>query len=64
MTSLHLAASKGFIEIVKILLDAGADVTDVDANGSSALQLARDNGHTEVAEYMEANMKGKLAKRT
>ena len=39
-------------QIVRILLDAGADRTIADADGVTALQHATDKGQTEVARIL------------
>jgi ankyrin repeat protein len=47
---LMIAASHGQDDIVRLLLDSGADLTTVDASGRNALQIAR-----------EADRKGSVA---
>lgn len=41
-TALHLAAPRGNAELIKILLEAGADATVVDADGKTPAELADD----------------------
>jgi len=43
-TALHGAAQRGFTEFVKFLADHGADVQLKDANGRTALDLAKGVG--------------------
>jgi hypothetical protein len=43
-TALHGAAQRGFTEFVKFLADHGADVQMKDANGRTALDLAKGIG--------------------
>ena len=44
-TPLHLAAHNGYAEIVKQLLERGADISERDAEGNNALDTAIDRGH-------------------
>jgi ankyrin repeat protein len=50
---LHFAAEKGNLEAVKLLLLAGADVSQKSAKGELAEELAQKKGHFEVAEYLK-----------
>lgn len=43
-----MAACEGYIEIVQLLLDQGADIAAVDGDGSTAPHSASRKGHTEV----------------
>ena len=53
-TSLHIAAYRGDMEVVWTLLDAGADRHLTDAVGATALDLAAQRGHQDVAELLGA----------
>lgn len=48
-TPLMLVANNGHDEIAKILLDAGADITVVNSDGETALQIAEMRGHHNIA---------------
>ena len=49
---LILASHNGYTEIVKLLLEAGADVNHKSFDGATALILASRNGHTEVVKLL------------
>lgn len=53
-TALHLAAHDGNTALVELLLEAGADRRLTNESGESALDLAREGGHHEVARLLEA----------
>jgi len=52
-TSLILAARDGNTEIVKLLIGKGADLSLKTEDGKTALDLAREKGHTDVIELLE-----------
>jgi ankyrin repeat protein len=52
-TALMTAAAEGQVEVVRCLLDHGADRSIVDVDGDTALTFARQNGHTEVVALLE-----------
>ena len=47
-----LASQNGRVEIVRLLLDAGADKNLLDCDGFTALMLASDRGHHEVVRLL------------
>ena len=47
------AAAEGNLDVVKVLLEAGADPTLVDVDGDDAASFARQGGHMEVANFLE-----------
>ena len=49
---LHLAASKGLDDIAALLLERGADPTDVDDEGLTALHVALLGGHQSLARKL------------
>lgn len=52
MTPLHLAARRNHVEVVKLLLESGADPSLLDASGRSACQYAISNKHSELAQAL------------
>lgn len=53
-TLLMCAASRGHEQLVRRLLGRGADASRVDKRGSTALALARRQGHGQVADTIES----------
>ena len=52
MSTLHYAASLGSVNIVTMLLDAGADPQVIDKYGKTPLHLAVQNDHLEVLQLL------------
>lgn len=46
-TAFHLAAAKGHVECLKVMVTHGVDVTAQDSSGHSALHIAAKNSHPE-----------------
>ena len=55
MTTLHKAASKGYIEIVKLLIKHGADVNGRSYLENSPLHISAMYGRPEVAIFLLEN---------
>ena len=53
-TPLMHAAAEGHLEVVKVLLENGADASMKDIDGDTAESFAIQNGHKEVAEYIKS----------
>ncbi|KAF6175132.1 hypothetical protein GIB67_022813 [Kingdonia uniflora] len=53
-TALHLASCEGWIEIVDLLLERGADVDYQDRWGRTPLSDARSFGHEDICKLLEA----------
>jgi ankyrin repeat protein len=54
-TLLGCACRNGWFDIVKYLLDEGADVNAVDNTNCAPLYEAAINGHMEIVEYLLSN---------
>eukprot|EP00964_Phaeocystis_antarctica_P028678 scaffold16184_cov71-Phaeocystis_antarctica.AAC.5 len=53
MTPLMLAVVNGHATVASALLDAGASLDLMDAEGNTAADVARANGHVELAGQLE-----------
>ncbi|KAL2229086.1 potassium channel AKT1-like isoform X1 [Sesamum indicum] len=53
-TALHVAVCEGNIEIVKFLLDQGANIELGDENGWTARDLAEQQGHEDIKELFDS----------
>ncbi|HEX7597350.1 MAG TPA: ankyrin repeat domain-containing protein, partial [Polyangia bacterium] len=56
-TALHLTAFNGHDDVVKLLLDHGADTSARDAKGQDAAAVALGNHHTRTAELIKGSHK-------
>ncbi len=56
VTPLVLAARQGNLEAVKALAEAGAELNKPSGDGSSAMVVAVQNGHYDVARYLVAKV--------
>jgi len=57
-TALMFAAAEGNTEVARLLLEAGADPTIKDADEDTALDFAKQNGHSDAVELIEKHMDG------
>jgi ankyrin repeat protein len=51
---LYIAAGSGYVEIVSILIDAGADIEFTAPNGKTAMQVAAREKHRDVVSFLLA----------
>ena len=56
-TAVMMAAAEGQLEVVKTLVEYGADLKMVDVDGESSLDFANSKGHTEVVNYIKSQLK-------
>ena len=55
-TALHLAAQKGQIEVVKVLLPFCENLNAKNQNNKTALQVAYKNGHYKIVKLLLQNV--------
>jgi ankyrin repeat protein len=51
-TALMLAVSHGRLDMVRLLVESGADMNIQDEDGSTALMCAAEHGHTEIVKHL------------
>lgn len=56
LSPLHFAADRGFLDILKCLIEAGADIHSTDGDGQSALDYARMCEHEDIITYLESRL--------
>ncbi|XP_015833003.1 protein phosphatase 1 regulatory subunit 12B isoform X2 [Tribolium castaneum] len=55
-TALHVAAAKGYTDVMKILLQCGADIDAQDIDGWSPLHAAAHWGHKDACQILAENL--------
>lgn len=60
-TPLMIAAYSGNLEVVKVIVDCGANIIEKDGKGKSAEDYAKSRNHTEVANYLAEQAKNNKA---
>ncbi|KAK3382570.1 hypothetical protein B0T24DRAFT_601988 [Lasiosphaeria ovina] len=53
LAPLHVAAAQGDVDMVKLLLEFGADPAKKDGHGETAVDMARKKGHDDVVRLLE-----------
>lgn len=51
-TLLYYAARRGHLELCKILIEKGADISHTDSNGKTAVEYAKKAKYADVAELL------------
>ena len=59
-TPLHVACMKGHIDVVKALIENGADVNIKDGDIKTGLDIAREKNHLEITELLELSVENLL----
>ena len=52
MTALHMAATHGYVQIVKMLIDKGADLHSCDNDLMTPLHFACSEGNTDIVQMI------------
>ena len=52
--AVYFAASNGNMDMLKVLIDDGADLFQMGRDGARAADIARENGHLEIVAYIGA----------
>ena len=60
---IHLSAANGHLEVVKLLLERGADVHAVNGEGETPYQVSLRRGHREIADLLWKHGAGRLGDR-
>jgi len=55
ITPLHMAASKNKLEVVKFLVNKGANINAKDTYGETSLEIATNKGHQAIVEFLNQN---------
>ena len=53
-TLLQVAARQGSVEMAKLLIQHGAEVTSTNDDGDTAIKIALANKHSEMANYLQS----------
>ncbi len=52
VSGLHIAANKGYFELVQLLVKAGASLMAVTNGGSTAIDFASSKGHHDIVNFL------------
>ncbi|KAG9013904.1 hypothetical protein FRB94_004284 [Tulasnella sp. JGI-2019a] len=55
-TALHLAADRGYLPVVKLLVEKGANIGVKDPDGHTAISLAQVGDHEEIVAWLEQDL--------
>jgi hypothetical protein len=53
VTTLWLAALRGYVDTLRVLVEGGADINKATNAGSTPLQIATDNQHPQIIHLLE-----------
>ena len=60
---MHLSAANGHLEIVKVLLERGADIHAINGEGQTPYQESLASGYREITDLLWKNGAGRLGER-
>ena len=64
MNVLHVAAERGYVAVVRLLLDSGFDIATTDHSGRTSLHFAANSGHREFVKLLLSRNADALATRS
>ncbi|MGI9305518.1 MAG: ankyrin repeat domain-containing protein [Gammaproteobacteria bacterium] len=56
LTALHRAAAKGYVDIARLLIEHGADVSSTDLRGRTPLMVASSAGNKRIADLLSKSV--------
>lgn len=56
-TAIYYAARRGHLDMCKLLLEKGADITHHDSSRKTAVEYAKRAKYIDVAEYLDKELK-------
>jgi ankyrin repeat protein len=59
---MHFSTFHGYLEIVKLLLERGADIHAMNDEGETPYQLSLQRGNREIADLLREHGAGRLQK--
>jgi ankyrin repeat protein len=62
-TPVHISAGSGYLKIVKLLLERGADVHAMNGEGETPYQVSLRRGYREIADLLQKYGAGRLGER-
>jgi ankyrin repeat protein len=60
---MHFSIFDGYLEIVKLLLERGADIHAMNDEGETPYQVSLRKGNREIADLLRKNGAGRLGER-
>jgi ankyrin repeat protein len=62
-TPAHISAANGYLEIVRLLLERGADIHAMNRDGETPYQVSLAYGKREIADLLRNHGAGRLGER-
>ncbi|KAN0107171.1 hypothetical protein V8E52_010373 [Russula decolorans] len=57
---MHFSTFHGYLDVVKLLLERGADIHAMNDEGETSYQVSLQRGHREIADLLRENGAGRL----